>query len=521
MKSKTKRFFLIDALLIVVILVYIFVAKTPEEVSGLIIDDTTYNTVNLSWNKSENANGYYIYRSSNGEKFEYVDSTVETSYKDTDLTTGTTYTYMVKPHNGIKKSEGDKTEATPNLDTPKIEGNISEGKVELSIAGVDGAQGYKVYRDDKEIDTIVIEESAELVETSEKIIESMSEETSAEAAEPTTEEITEDAESSEETTENSKESAETSEEIVYVDNNAETDTNYIYEVKAYRETAESEASNAIDLTLVSAGKISIEASGTDMTLKWDSDYASYKLYQNDELLTETSDTTYTIPAKEGTYSFKLVGYNEDMQSPETLQTFKVSEVPMDNQGAINAAVEWAVNIANDNSFAYGVGKRAHKFGCYFCGNSLKIKGSSKVNGHSYAKTYCCNPFVSAAYAHGAGDKAMLRACQSGHGIGMTVKSYTRYGNWKYMGHPAYKDLRKGDVLVKKSHVAMYIGNGKYVQAGGEGWGANTIAVSDFSAKKYGSFSFVMRYTGTGSGTMFKAEEIENPTEPAAPEIPEE
>ena len=60
MKSKTKRFFLIDALLIVVILVYIFVAKTPEEVSGLIIDNTTYNTVNLSWNKSENANGYYI-----------------------------------------------------------------------------------------------------------------------------------------------------------------------------------------------------------------------------------------------------------------------------------------------------------------------------------------------------------------------------------------------------------------------------------------------------------------------------
>ena len=471
MQTKAKRFFIIDVLLIIAILVFILAIKTPEDADGLKIENMTFNTVALSWDKSQNASGYHVYRSADGKKFKYVSSTSDTEYVDTDLATGTTYTYKVCPYNGIKKSDGDTIKATPELDTPKIKGTVENGKVALSIEKVDGAQGYRIFRDNKEIDTV-------------------SEKTDIDTADKT--------EAKKETEKD---------ELLYIDKNAKSDTDYTYEVKAYREAAESKASNTVNLALVSAGTISIKPSGTDFTLSWESDYADYKLYQDDELLTETTDKSYTIPAKEGTYNFKLVGYNDDVQSPETIQTFKVSEVPMDNTGAIDAAVDWAVNIANDDSFTYGTGKRAHHFGCYFCGNNLRIKGSSEVDGHSYEKTYCCNPFISAAYAHGAGDKALLKACKAGHGIGMSEKDYTRYGNWENVGKPAYEDLQKGDVLVKQRHVAMYIGDGEYVQAESEGWDADSIAVSELSQKKYDSFKFIMRYTGTGSGTMFEAVEI--------------
>ena len=154
MKSKAKRFFIIDGLLIIAILVFVLIIKTPEEVDGLKIENMTYNTVDLSWDKSQNASGYHVYRSADGKKFKYVSSTSDTEYVDTDLATGTTYTYKVCPYNGIKKSDGDTIKATPELDTPKIKGTVENGKVALSIEKVDGAQGYRIFRDNKEIDTV-------------------------------------------------------------------------------------------------------------------------------------------------------------------------------------------------------------------------------------------------------------------------------------------------------------------------------------------------------------------------------
>lgn len=454
-----KRLITIDAVLALTITIAVCLIKPPEKVHGLAVDTVTYDSVNLSWDEAAGSTGYHIYRSSDGENFEYLDTTNKTNYSDTGLDTGITYVYKIRPHNGIKKAPGDDIKATPVLDTPKIDGTVDKGQAELSINRVDGALGYKIYRDKQEIDTIQAAQDK------------------------------------------------TAEDITYVDENADADTDYEYTVTAIRKKAESDSSNQVGLTLISPGTISIEPDGTSLNLAWDSDYTSYKLYKNDELLTETSEKNYSIKAEEGTYKFKLIGTKDDVVSPETVQEFKVEEVPMDNKGAINAAVNWAVDIANDDSFTYGTGNRAHRYGCYFCGNNLKIKGSSLVNGHSYKKTYCCNPFISAAYAHGAGDPALLKACQSGGGISMSKKSFKKYGNWKDVGKPSYSNLQKGDVLVKPTHVAMYIGDGKYVQAGPEGWNAKSIAVSNLSNSRYNSFKFVMRYTGTGSGTMYKVEEV--------------
>lgn len=168
------------------------------------------------------------------------------------------------------------------------------------------------------------------------------------------------------------------------------------------------------------------------------------------------------------------------------------------------AVNWAVATARDNSFTYGEGSRAHNYGCYYCGTNISGKKHAK-KGTRWDKTYCCNPFIHAAYAHGAGNKNMLKACKAGGGGGMTPHSWTRYGCWKTVGkckEVPYKSLRAGDVIISAhnpNHVWMYVGRGHLVEASGEGWGANTIAHKGGAKKKYNSkyknnpTAYVMRY----------------------------
>ncbi|MBQ9014997.1 MAG: C40 family peptidase [Firmicutes bacterium] len=161
---------------------------------------------------------------------------------------------------------------------------------------------------------------------------------------------------------------------------------------------------------------------------------------------------------------------------------------------IDAAVQWALRIAADNSFAYGTGRNAHHNGCYFCGTNYGPRKYMKPS-RRYKKTYCCNPFIHAAYAHGAQHPKMLAACRRGAAIGMEKKTYRGFGCWKCVGKPAYRKLQKGDVLVKHDHVAMYIGKQRMVEASGGNWSASSISAHHMSKKDYRKFSFVMRYTG--------------------------
>ena len=161
---------------------------------------------------------------------------------------------------------------------------------------------------------------------------------------------------------------------------------------------------------------------------------------------------------------------------------------------IDGAVDWAVKIASDNSFTYGTGQGAHHNGCYFCGTNYGPRKYMKPS-KKYKKTYCCNPFIHAAYAHGAQNPKMLKGCRKASGIGMEKSTFYKFDCWKCVGKPAYKNLKKGDVLVKSSHVAMYIGKGKMVEASGGNWSAGSIAVKKMSKSRYNGFSFVMRYTG--------------------------
>lgn len=185
------------------------------------------------------------------------------------------------------------------------------------------------------------------------------------------------------------------------------------------------------------------------------------------------------------------------------------------------AMNWACSVANDNSFAYGTGKRAHRSGCYFCKTNTgtrKYKKEKKgephyvkdSNGkkHTYEKTYCCNTFITAAYAHGAKDSKTYDYCHAGSCFGMTPAEWERSKNFKRVGKAksvAYSKLVAGDVIINKKsaqaphHVWMYIGHGRIVESSGGTWSAKSISVKNNAKSKYAKYQksntcYVMRYT---------------------------
>lgn len=520
--KKNKKIFLIDIILLSIFLLIVILTKTPAKVEGLSIDDTTYNSVHLSWNKNKDSTGYSIYRAEKGKDYEYIDTTSKTSYEDVDLDTGKTYAYTVKAFKGLKKSDvSNEASATLTLDTPSIKADLTDGSMKISIDNVDGAEGYTVYRDDKKIETINLniadekEDESNTVESKDAFgIKSVNAD-KAEEKELPPQKIHLSNENSEIT--------QTDKSVVYIDKTAESDKEYTYEVKAFRDTVESDSSKDMSLKLLSAGDIEAKVHDNSVLLSWsDDDYTNYKLYNKNELLTETTEKEYSLPVTDEEYDIKLIGFNEDGQSPESTRKFTVEEKPMDNKAAIQAAIDWAKEIAADDSFTYGKKPTTNRVGCYFCGTNQRNKPKG------YEKTYVCMTFVTAAYAHGAQDPEVYSVCKNGKMcLSCTDSNFSRFDCWKKVGlckNLSVSDLEPGDVIVwydvsngNDGHMSMYIGDGDICDASGGGWDAGSISVKPDRAQRYlnyrgnkqSSKNYVMRYTGNGSGTMKVIEDVKN------------
>lgn len=190
------------------------------------------------------------------------------------------------------------------------------------------------------------------------------------------------------------------------------------------------------------------------------------------------------------------------------------EFTVKSSGKPQQAVNWAICIANDNSFTYGEKPIANQQGCYFCGNNDKKVAAAKkkkmANPERYEKTYVCLTFAGAAYAHGAGDPEILKACQKRYmTMYETNDNFKKFSCWMKIGsckELTVADLLPGDIIVKWSdhndnsgHICIYIGGNDIVESSGGGWGANSIAVKkDVAAKRLTSLSsssknYVMRY----------------------------
>ncbi|MBR2674895.1 MAG: hypothetical protein IKE52_05515 [Mogibacterium sp.] len=411
----------------------------------------------MSWEASDDAGAYKVYRSTDGESFKYVGTATGNEYEDSKLRTGTTYYYLVSARKGLRQSDIEKKKAvkiTPELEMPELKADISKGVVELEYTKVDGAIAYEIIRDGENIGQV--------------------------------------------------------ETTTFTDDKAEPNTPHNYEVKAIRYAKQpvySKSSEKVKVKLRSAPALEIKIRDDDLRFDWDESkhYDNFKFFNGSELLMESDDTEYTLDEFEldKVYDIRLVAYSSenDYQSPPMTKRFKVIEEDMTTEAAIEAACEWGVDIANDDSFSYGTGSTAHRCGCYFCGTNIKRKGKR------YEKTYCCNPFVHACYAHGAGDPQMLKTCQRGGAAGMNSSDYTRYGTWKNVGKPSISNLQRGDVLVRPDHVMLYLGDGDIVHAAAETWGPDGIKVGR-AQPFYGKVQFVVRYTGTGRGTMYSIKDVD-------------
>lgn len=173
-----------------------------------------------------------------------------------------------------------------------------------------------------------------------------------------------------------------------------------------------------------------------------------------------------------------------------------------NAQAIADGVVWAKWIAADNRFHYGYGKHAHHNGCYFCGTQYQKKNKG-INLYNYS--YCCNPFVGAFWAHGAGDATALRMCRDcdSWDFGTGKGSYHKSKLFDNLGHPAKSKLKVGDVLCCGYHAAVYIGNGMIAESSGgddnvvgsSKWN-NSTRITKLTDSRYKDFPRAYRYKGS-------------------------
>ena len=170
---------------------------------------------------------------------------------------------------------------------------------------------------------------------------------------------------------------------------------------------------------------------------------------------------------------------------------------------VNGACEWAVRHADDNRFHYGKKPASQHNGCYYCKTQKLSGGRSKAGVLDYEFSYCCNPFVHAAFSHGGNEKTMLEVCKRGSSYSFNLGyGYDASPLFAKLGVPNREYLKKGDVICWSNHVVLYLGGGKIAEAAGgddnvrnsSKWN-NSIRVCTMSDSKYAKAHGVYRYTG--------------------------
>ena len=126
-------------------------AMTKPVVSG---SSKNYNSVTVKWNAQNNINGYYLYRKNAAGKYVIIAKPKGNvnSYVDTNLVSGTVYSYKVKAYRTVsgKKHKSAKSKAVTIKPIPskvKKPTVTKQGKtLKVTWKKVAGASGYVIYR---------------------------------------------------------------------------------------------------------------------------------------------------------------------------------------------------------------------------------------------------------------------------------------------------------------------------------------------------------------------------------------
>ena len=113
-----------------------------------------YQAIQVSWDAAEGAEGYRIYRKAAGGNWKYLKDITSLSYTDTTAQTGTGYFYTVRGYctiDGEKAlgkydSQGISGTAVPASPALKSASSANYRTIKVSWGEVDGADGYRVYR---------------------------------------------------------------------------------------------------------------------------------------------------------------------------------------------------------------------------------------------------------------------------------------------------------------------------------------------------------------------------------------
>lgn len=134
---------------------------TPHTQRNVVTSLYSYNAVKLSWNTDSKALGYEIYRYNSGTSWKLVKTITGanvSTWIDTSLKTGTSYSYRVRAfneislHDNVEKLYGDFSavkSAKPVLSKTAITLKAGKKKATISWKKVAGASGYKIYRSTK------------------------------------------------------------------------------------------------------------------------------------------------------------------------------------------------------------------------------------------------------------------------------------------------------------------------------------------------------------------------------------
>lgn len=163
-------------------------------------------------------------------------------------------------------------------------------------------------------------------------------------------------------------------------------------------------------------------------------------------------------------------------------TVKITETK--TQRVVRKTLEWAREIAADDSYTYGRGQ------CPKC--------------HDTARRYDCIAFVTAAYWHGGEADFMERWCYNHNHTSVIRNAMINSEDWKSIGNPYAENLQPGDVLFYYKpgrgrngsgwyHVELYNGDGTVVGAHTFS-GKRCISVEPFN-DYFRSYCDVYRYVG--------------------------